>query len=82
MSEPRNDAMSPRGIVAALESLDMLREWESLREEGRQEIIREIAAQCDRPVRSDYSCVFCGHVGLHGPHQPSCLWLSAQQVKD
>ncbi len=48
------------------------------REEGRREVLREIAAFKDPMIGEDNQCGFC-HGYTH--HEPNCLWLRAQAVK-
>ncbi len=52
---------------------------ESWREEGRREVLREIA-QMEPGSPSDSYCTFCGALAKY--HKPACLWLQAQAVKD
>lgn len=71
--EPRYaGTMTPEGFTPA----------EAEREHGRREILREIASTVDEFANESYGlCAFCqAHVG--GQHEPSCLWLRSQAVKE
>ncbi len=54
---------------------------EQMREEGRREILQQIATV--NPLRWDdnqrMACVYCGF-GQLAPHAPSCVWLLAQEA--
>jgi hypothetical protein len=65
---------------------------EQAREEGRREILKEIAAlPCDRSGQYEGLCWFCGHTLLLADgmfrdwesdnHEPTCLWLKAKSVQ-
>ncbi len=58
---------------------------EFYREAGRREILRELFALDGKQHQFEICnemgyCCFCGNPGDE-PHQPSCLWLRASQVK-
>jgi hypothetical protein len=48
---------------------------ERARQEGRLEVLREVAKQ--NPFDDAGMCNFCGDVD---GHKPDCLWLRAQQA--
>ena len=52
------------------------------REEGRRDILRQIAAMPEH--YDNHECAFCGNCSCGTPqelHKPDCLWLQAQAVK-
>jgi hypothetical protein len=55
------------------------------REEGRREVLREIAKLDPIEQNSDH-CYYCGSWPgdpmMREAHEPTCLWLQAQAVKD
>lgn len=55
---------------------------ESLREEGRREVLKEIAAlKCDSVSGDMGACNFCDpDIMSSEAHRTNCLWLRAQQV--
>jgi hypothetical protein len=58
---------------------------ERLREEGRREILKEIA-KLEGPIDDFNQCWFCDTYNAPpnetSKHAPNCLWLRAQAVQD
>jgi hypothetical protein len=90
---PKHDGVLPRVVLSPVtvvvpkplgtEIWDEQRD-ESLREEGRREVLREIAALPSRPealLNEHGLCAFCGEaVVMTSEHAEDCLWNRAKAL--